>query len=263
MQRRSVLSALLGSSLGARAFRFVLGVLGRAAIAEIDTVPDEPYLSVRLRGMKRSISWPSAIGRESLYVVVQEQAYPWNPHNYEIPQTRVRADDVVLDCGAAEGLFGLRVVDRCRRLVLVEPLELFVRALRRTFAGLQGVTIVAAALSDRCGEGFLEENGIASRISSGSSGAPVALTTLDALCARLGLVPTFIKADLEGGEPTMIRGARQLLARHKPRLAITRYDDPSVATALVPEIRGANASYAIVTKGIVPMTGAPFMLYAW
>ena len=261
--RPSLLGAVLSSPLGARTFRAVLRALGRAAIAAIKDAPDEPYLCVRLRGVDRTLWWPSPLARESLYIVAQEQAYPWNPHNYEIPQSRVHPDDVVLDCGAAEGLFGLRVIDRCFRLILVEPLNLFVQGLRRTFAGLDTVTIIPAALSDHSGTALLEENGIASRITQGSVGTPVETTTIDALCACLDVVPTFIKADLEGWEPAMIRGARKLLARHKPRLAITTYDDPSIAKALVPEIRTANPSYTIVTKGVVPTTRAPFMLHAW
>ncbi len=263
VRRPSLLGTILGSPFGARTFRALLRALGRAAIASVEEVPGEPYLRVRLRGVDRTLWWPLPIDRESLYIVAQEQAYPWNPHNYEIPQSGVRPDDVVLDCGAAEGLFSLRVIDRCFRLILVEPLDLFVQGLHRTFAGLDTVTIIPAALSDHSGMALLEENGIASRITLGPIGAPVEVTTVDALCACLGVVPTFVKADLEGSEPAMIRGARDLLGRHKPRLAITTYDDPSIAKALVCEIRAANPSYTIMTKGVVPTTGAPFMLHAW
>lgn len=128
----------------------------------------------------------------------------------------MRVDDIVLDCGAAEGLFGLRIVDRSARVILVEPLGLFVRCLERTFAGLDRATIVRAALSDRCGTALLEENGIASKIGGGMSGTPTEMITVDALCARLDLASTYVKADLEGWEPAMIRGARKLLSRHKP-----------------------------------------------
>ena len=263
VKRPSLLGAILSSRLGARIFRAVLLALGRAAVAAIVNSPDEPYLQVRLRGVDRTLWWPSPLARESLYIVAQEQAYSWNPHAYEIPRSGVRSDDVVLDCGAAEGLFGLRVVDRCRMLILVEPLNLFVRGLHRTFAGIRTVTIVHAALSDHAGTAFLEENGIASRITDNPAGTPVTLTTVDSLCASLGIAPTFLKADLEGWEPAMIRGARGLLARHRPRLAVTTYDDPSIAKAIIPEILAANPAYTIITRGVVPTTGAPFMLHAW
>jgi FkbM family methyltransferase len=263
MRRRPVLASILESPAGARAFQAILRALGRRAISRIETVEDGQFLRVRIRRFGRPLYWPAELSRESLYLVVEEQAYWWNPHNYEIPQASVRADDRVLDCGAAEGLFGLHVVDRCARLVLVEPLGLFERCLERTFAGFDRVTIVRAALSDSCGTARLEENGISSRIVEGAPGTPVDLTTVDALCARLGFTPTFVKADLEGSEPAMVRGARELLARHKPRLALTTYDDPSVIRELVPEILRANPTYEFLTKGVIPSTGAPFMLHAW
>ncbi len=109
VRRPSLLGTILGSPFGARTSRATLRALGRAAIAAVEEVPGEPYLRVRLRGVDRTLWWPLPIDRESLYIVAQEQAYPRNPHNYEIPQSVVRPDDVVLDCGAAEGLLSLRV----------------------------------------------------------------------------------------------------------------------------------------------------------
>jgi FkbM family methyltransferase len=256
-------TAIFGSRTFTRAFRALLRGLGRMAVASIEPADDEGFLRVRMRGMERIFYWPAELGTESLFIIAQEQGYSWNPHNYEIPQTRVRADDVVLDCGASEGLFSLRIVDRSARVILVEPLELFIRCLERTFAGLDRATIVRAALSDRCGTALLEENGIASKIGGGKTGTPTEMITVDALCARLDVAPTYVKADLEGWEPAMIRGARELLSRHKPRLAITTYDDPGVVKALIPEIRACNPDYEIITKGVIPLTGAPFMLHAW
>jgi FkbM family methyltransferase len=262
MKGKGPIAALLGSKTGRRVFTAMLHGLGRMAIASIESDTDG-LLKARLRGMERSLYWPAELPVQSLYIVAQEQAYAWNPHNYEISQTSVRPDDIVLDCGAAEGLFSLRIIDRCARVILVEPLGLFSRSLKRTFAGLERATIVRAALSDQCGTAFLEENGIASKIGSDTRGTPTEMITVDALCTRLDIAPTYIKADLEGWEPTMIRGARELLARHKPRLAVTTYDDPSVVKELIPEISAANPDYRFLTKGVIPTTGAPFMLHAW
>ncbi|MDQ2769827.1 MAG: FkbM family methyltransferase [Bacteroidota bacterium] len=48
----------------------------------------------------------------------------------------------------------------------------------------------------------------------------VAATTLDAALAELGVVPAFIKIDVEGAELKVIRGAAQTLAAHRPLLVM-------------------------------------------
>jgi len=42
-------------------------------------------------------------------------------------QTTVTEEDIVVDCGAAEGLFGFLVIDRCEKLLLIEPLPVFLQ----------------------------------------------------------------------------------------------------------------------------------------
>lgn len=46
-------------------------------------------------------------------------------------------------------------------------------------------------------------------------------TTLDAEIDELGVVPTFVKIDVEGAELDVLGGASQLLARHTPRLLVS------------------------------------------
>jgi len=58
----------------------------------------------------------------------------------------------------------------------------------------------------------------------------------------------FIKMDIEGAERHALKGARRLLARDKPRLAICIYhaaDDPDVVPRVVLE---ANGEYQTFTR---------------
>jgi FkbM family methyltransferase len=263
MKKRLILDALHKSRLGRHAFDSFILALGRRALEKVEPTEDERFLRVSFRGLPRSLYWPACLGLRPLYIVTQEQAYPWNWHYYEIPETRVAPSDVVLDCGAAEGLFSLHVQDRCRSSIPIEPLPLFVECLERTFAGAPNVRVVPAALSDYEGTATLQEDGIATKIVDGARGATTRVTTVDGLCRRMGIVPTYIKADLEGSEPAMIRGARELIKRHRPRIALTTYDDPAIAAEVKAQLRAYNRDYQFRTKGRLPATGAPFMLHAW
>jgi hypothetical protein len=65
----------------------------------------------------------------------------------------------------------------------------------------------------------------------------------------------FIKADIEGAERLMLKGAQKTLARFAPKLALCTYhlpDDPDVMEKLIME---ANPNYKIVHKW--------FKLYAY
>jgi FkbM family methyltransferase len=263
MKMRSLVDALYRSRLGVGVFQAFVEALGRHAIERAVPTRDGRFLQVKLRGVARPLYWPSALGLHNLYIVAQEQGYPWHWHYYEIPQTRVSAADVVLDCGAAEGLFSLRVLDRCRSSFLIEPLPLFVEGLKRTFAGARKAHVVQAALSDRKGTARLKEDGIASKIVDGPDGRATRVLTVDGLCRQMRIRPSYIKADLEGSEPAMIRGAKELIRRHKPRIAITTYDDPAFARELKSLLKSYHSDYEFRTKGLMPSNGAPFMLHAW
>jgi FkbM family methyltransferase len=246
-----------------RAINSLLQAMGRTTIKRHALVDGGRYVKVEFRGIRRPLYWPASLPTRQLFGTALELSLPVHWHYYEVAETRVLPRDVVLDCGAAEGLFTLRVIERCREAVMVEPLPLFVDCLRRTFEGVAKVRIVAAALADESGTAFLEENGISSHLVNGTTGRTVEVLTIDALCARLDLVPTYLKADLEGFEPGMIAGARETIHRYKPRIAVTTYDRREIAAEVASLLRSFDPSYRIRTKGRVPGTGAPFMLHAW
>ncbi len=97
--------------------------------------------------------------------------------------------DIVADIGAAEGIFGLDVIDRIKMLYLFEGDEKWNIPLSRTFEPWkEKVVIVNKFLSDRD-----QDNHV----------------SLDNFFAEKDV--TYIKADIEGDEEIMLRGAVRLL----------------------------------------------------
>jgi hypothetical protein len=75
----------------------------------------------------------------------------------------------------------------------------------------------------------------------------ISITTLDKFVEenKLGRVD-FIKADIEGAERDMLRGATNVLRTFAPKLAICTYhlaDDPEVLESIIKE---ANPDYTVV-----------------
>jgi FkbM family methyltransferase len=184
-------------------------------------------------------------------------------HHYEIPQTTVEPDDIVADCGAAEGLFTLTVAHRCRHVFAIEPAPAFVRALERTLAGFSNVSILPYALAEADGVVRLSVEGITSRVIKTDNGQLVPARTIDSLFVQQGQRLDYLKADLEGAEVSMLRGAIETIRAYTPRIAVTTYHQREHAEQIAALLRDIHPDYHIYVKGIMPQDGRPVMLHAW
>ncbi len=103
---------------------------------------------------------------------------------------------------------------RCRNAVV------FAAALGSTF----GTMLIRTPLKRRGDMGY----GLANLVDGGahSISEPVALVTLDSLAAQLGLTRVdFIKADIEGFEAELIRGAHHVLKTFRPAVYLEMNDE--------------------------------------
>ncbi len=117
--------------------------------------------------------------------------HPQSPHRYLADGLTVEADDIVVDCGAADGNFSLDVVDTVKRIYLFEPSERWQKPLNATFAPWKDkVVIVKKFVSDKTDHDSIN---------------------LDDYFAGKSEAPTFIKMDLEGYEGKALRSAEKLL----------------------------------------------------
>ena len=236
-------------------------VLARSKIVTITS--DEHNSIIKLRGLAAPLHYPRSLGVQSLYQVIGESLFAYNWHYYEIPETRVAPDDIVVDCGAAEGLFSLCVAERCRQLVIIEPIPVYQQSLRATFRNYPNVTIVRCAISDEPGSGFVTSDEIRSEMTTQRTGIATEITTIDEMFFKNQRTITYIKADLEGYELRLINGAAETIRQSKPKIAITTYHEPGHADKIQKALSRLAPGYRFKVKGIEGRVGDPVMLHAW
>ena len=240
------------------------GLIDGRPQSRIDHIEDSGrHLRVWIKGVERPLYYPKAVDIRSLHIVIDECMNPHSWHYYESMGTTVEKDDIVLDCGASEGLFSLLALDKCRSIFIVEPLPEFVEALNLTFKGIQRAKILPFALSKEDGEAFLAPAGIRSRIVSGKEGIRIKTRSIDSLFIENEEVVTYVKADVEGQEMDLLNGGARTIRRNTPKIAITTYHDPEHAKWIAKFLTKIDPRYRIKVRGIAPEHGSPIMLHAW
>jgi FkbM family methyltransferase len=165
------------------------------------------------------------------------------------------AGDITLDCGANVGVtIHEELATGAKTVVAIEPAPENLECLRRNYAkeiASGQVILVPKGVWDK--EDFLTlrvdpKNSAADSFVLQREGAveleKVPLTTIDKLMAELKLERVdYIKFDIEGAEPKALAGAKETLAKYKPRLSIASYHQPD-HPKLIPEIvRAARPDY--------------------
>jgi FkbM family methyltransferase len=155
------------------------------------------------------------------------------------------------------------------RLVVFEPGPNNQRYLARNVAGLANVEWIGKAVSDEVGTvsfycdnltgqnnslisdfKIADINAERSGVVLERSEVKVEATTLDAFCAERGLVPDFIKIDVEGAELMVVRGMRSVLRSAKPRLMVEMTEEDEAQRLLEREI--ADAGYVLLSEKLEP-----------
>ena len=168
----------------------------------------------------------------------------------------VKKGDVVIDAGAWIGDFSAYSANKGAEVYAFEPTSTTFALLEQTAELNKPNKIypVKKGLSDKTGNisiSFCEINSAANSIvklrnNTGES-EQISLTTLDTFVAENNIKKIdFIKADIEGAERDMLRGATNVLKTFAPKLAICTYhlpDDPRVLEDIILE---ANPKYKVV-----------------
>jgi len=93
-------------------------------------------------------------------------------------------------------------------------------------------------------------------------GESVKMVSLDEFFQDREEIPTFIKADIEGGELQLLRGAEKLIAKHKPKLALCIYHKDEDLYELPMELRRINPDYQFAIRHHTPQFNET-VLYCW
>lgn len=179
---------------------------------------------------------------------------------YELGKVKLEKSDVVLDLGANIGMFSCVAASKGCHVYAFEPTPSTRELLKmnqRLYADFQIVAYAVCAdigkASFGCavaddGDANTGENSLRLK-GPESHQIEVDTITIDAFVEQSGLASVdFIKADIEGAERDMLRGARNTLAKFAPKLALCTYhlpDDKEVMEQLILE---ANPNYVIEHK---------------
>ena len=146
------------------------------------------------------------------------------PHQYQSKEFQVHDGDVVVDVGCAEALFSLDVIEQASKVYLIERDGIWKAPLRATFAPYKDKAVfVQKLVSDKDGR---------------------ATVSLPSLLKSETASPLFIKMDIEGYEPKVVRTLLPLLKeRDCITLSCCTYHNNEDATTLEQLFQQVGYSY--------------------
>jgi FkbM family methyltransferase len=163
--------------------------------------------------------------------------------------------DITLDCGANVGVtVHEELAAGAKTVVAIEPAPENLECLRRNYPNeiaAGRVIVVAKGVWDK-------EDLLTLRVDPHNSAADsfvmrregvvnlekVPLTTIDKLVAELQLPRVdYIKLDIEGAEPQALSGAKETLAKYKPRISVAAYHQPDHPKVIPEIIRSQRSDY--------------------
>lgn len=156
----------------------------------------------------------------------------YEPKNVEAIQKTVKEGDIAYDVGAHVGYFSVLmgdIVGGGGKVIAFEPRGLNLGYLQKHVSvnHCGNIEIVPKALGDRTGHARLEtRTGSGTGYISESGDEDVEITSIDELVESGALPPpTFLKIDVEGGEMAVLRGARKVIERQRPRMILATHGD--------------------------------------
>lgn len=250
-------------------FRELLQFLAKPkihAIAKryIKNIAEKDDYEVTFHDIQGILFWPKKFSVNRLDQVICETFDENDWHYYQKEHTKISQGEILLDIGTAEGLFPLSVADKCSHIYMVEPSVIFNTCLKKSFKSHEDkITVFNVAVGNEDGEILFNEDSLDGKIAmvNEASTHKIAIRKIDTLLENKRI--TYLKADIEGYEQEMLRGAEQLIKANKPTIAITTYHTQNDPNEIISLIKGFVPEYNYYVKGIYEQTPKPVMIHFW
>ncbi|MGC4040941.1 MAG: FkbM family methyltransferase [Flavobacterium sp.] len=231
----------------------------------IDTITKKEAYEVKFHAIDDIVYWPDMFSLNRLDQVVAETFDKNDWHYYQKDHTEVENGEIILDIGTAEGLFPMTVIDKCKHIYMIEPGKIFCDCLEKTFVNHKDkITLFNVAVGNENGIIPFDENSIEGKITveNQKSEYKVSINKIDTLLNNNERI-TYLKADIEGFEVEMLKGAEQTIKRNKPKIAITTYHTQNNPDEIIATIKGYVPEYNYYVKGIYEETPKPVLIHFW
>lgn len=156
-------------------------------------------------------------------------------------------EEVFADIGGFDGITSEEFTRRCpdyKGIYVFEPNSQNLEKARNRIGGDPRVQFVAAALGDKDGTVRFDCSGSSSRV-TGEGAVEVQMARLD---THIHAGFTFLKMDVEGAEASVIAGARQVIERHHPKIAVSVYHRPADLVDIPQMILSVRDDYEIALR---------------
>ncbi|MFP9097553.1 FkbM family methyltransferase [Flavobacterium sp. RHBU_24] len=216
------------------------------------------------KGLAHPLYWPKNFSLYRFNQVISETFDVNDWHYYQKLHTEIQPGEILLDIGASEGLFALTVADTCAHMYLVEPGTTFNKALQKTMAPYADkVTILNSAVGDQDGEIYFSDDSLEGKVADGVSDTAqkININKIDTLIGTNRI--TYLKADIEGFELEMLKGAANTIRTNKPKIAITTYHDQNNPGEIIALIKSYVPEYNHYVKGIYEKNPKPVLIHFW
>lgn len=186
-------------------YSFFLDYTNKSIDVKRDTQSQLPYVTHYGRKLYFKKSWTNEHVLDAYRFLLAEQDQK-SAHCYLNDEYKIEDNSVVIDVGAAEGIFALNEIEKIKHIYLIETDPEWIESLNETYKQWKDkITIINKFVSNIDDEKNVK---------------------LDTYFKDKGIID-FLKIDVDGAEQELICGAEQTISSSLKRMAICTYHKPN------------------------------------
>jgi len=162
------------------------------------------------------------------------------------------SEEVLIDCGAFTGdtiekFLALPSIGY-KKIIAFEPDRANCKILSEKFKNNSKIEILNAGVFESDGKMNFSETGDSASNIQEKGESCIDTRSIDSVCSKLEDKVTFIKMDIEGAELPALRGAKEIILHHKPRLAICIYHSDQDMLSIAEYIHSTVPEYKLYVR---------------